>query len=227
MSIHSSLLLAALLATGTAPRLPSRVLIGPFEAPSPAVTWKDLCARPAEWLGKTVRLQVQYHGAVESWNPYLTRFGSRQYVAAQAWADEQFPWIKEEYDAPAVRVFARRGEACAWALDGAKAGARLEITAVVRDVFLDLPWIEVIQILPLPERITEGTLIHAGKACELMKARSFELAKSELDQAITDDLPARARGELERLRALCRSAIELERGGQDPPSSRRSPPPRR
>ena len=91
----------------------------------------------------------------------------------------------------------------------------------MRETFLDLPWIEVLEVLPLAEKISEGTAIHASKACELMTARNWVLAESELQQSITDDLPAVARAELERLLVLCRDAIALEkRPGALPPVRR-------
>ncbi len=180
------------------------------EAP-PLATWQELCDRPSRWLGKTVRLRIQFQGRVETWNPYLTRFGTRRFAAIQAWADEQLPWVKAEFDAPAERLFLRRGEACEWALESAQPSARYEVTAIVREVFLDLPWTEVVQVLPLPERITEGTVIHAGKAQALMDARSWKLAELEIDQATTDSLPPRAREELERMRTQCREAAAAEK----------------
>ena len=196
------------------------------EPPSLA-TWADLCDRPSHWLGKTVRLRIQFHDRVETWNPYLTRFGPRRFVAVQAWADEQVPWIKEEFDAPAVRVFLKRGEASEWALGEAQQGARFELTVVVREVFLDLPWTEVIEVLPLPERIPEGTVIHASKARELMEQKSWKLAELEIDQACTDGLPAHAREELERLRATCREGLATERRPRSTPRDARRDAPSR
>jgi hypothetical protein len=198
MLLLPSLLLSALLATDSArPAL---------QAPPPLVTWQDLCDRPSRWLGKTVRLRIQYHDRVDTWNPYLTRFGSKRFAAIQAWSDEQLPWIRSDFDAPLVRLFLPRGESCSWALGQAQSGARFELTAVVREVFLDMPWAEIQEVLPLTERIGEGTVIHASKAVELMKKREWKLAGLEVDQAITESLPAHARAELERLRAECREA---------------------
>jgi hypothetical protein len=219
MSTLTPILLAAVLLSGRPPVLaPARVAT---ETPPPVTAWKDLCDRPILWLGKTVRLQLQFSSRVATWNPYMTRFGPGQFTACQAWTDEQFPWIKAEYDAPAARVFSRTGSAADWALENAKPGARFEMTGIVRETFLDLPWVEVVGVLPLPERISEGTSIHAAKACDLMKARSFGLAESELQQAITDDLPPLARTELVRLLGLCREAIVLEKGSRGTPSPQR------
>ena len=177
----------------------------------PAVTWQDLCDRPSRWLGKSVRLRIQFQAPVERWNPYLTRFGTQRFAAVQAWADEQLPWIRAEYEAPLVRLFAARGESCAWAFETARAGDRFEVTVVVRQVFLALPWAEVLEVLPLPERIGEGTVIHAGKAQELMNRGAWKLAELEIDQAVTEALPPHARAELERMRAECRDALAREK----------------
>jgi hypothetical protein len=219
MSTLTPILLAATLLAGRPPMVAPAHAVP--EAPPPLVAWKELSDRPIQWLGQTVRLELQFSNRVATWNPYMTRFGSGQFAAFQAWTDEQFPWIKSEYDAPATRVFSRTGSASDWALEAAKPGARFEMTVIVRETFLDLPWVEVVGIVPLPERISEGTSIHAGKACELMNTRSYGLAASELEQAITDDLPPLARRELERLLALCRDAIALEKGERVSPPARR------
>ena len=195
MPILTGLLLATSLAA------PARRAV---EAAPPVVSWQELCDRPTLWLGKPVRLRLQFQGRVDSWNPYLTRFGTKKFAAIQAWSDEQLPWIKADFDAPVVRLFLERGESCAWALDAAHTSERFEVTAVVREVFLDVPWTEVLEVRPLPERIGEGTVIHAGKALELMKRRDWKLAELEIGQATTDSLPSRARAELDRLREECR-----------------------
>jgi len=175
------------------------------------VPWQDLCDRPSHWLGKPVRLRVQFQGRLDTWNPYMTRFGPRRFTAIQGWSDEQFPWIRSEFEAPLARLFVQRGGSCAWALESAQTGDRYEITAVVREVFLDVPWAEVLEVLPLPERIGEGTVIHAGKALDLMQKQNWALAELEIDQAIAENLPAHARAELERLKAECRQAAAAEK----------------
>jgi hypothetical protein len=174
----------------------------------PLVTWEQLCARPSQWAGKTVHLRIQYQDPVASWNPYLTRFAPSRYVAVQAWADEQIPWVKTEYDTPAVRLFALRDGSCAWAFQSARKGDRFEVTIAVREVFLALPWAEITEVVPLEERIGEGTVIHAGRAVELMKKEAWKLAELEIDQAITIRLPERARAELLRMKAQCQDAAE-------------------
>jgi hypothetical protein len=172
----------------------------------PLVTWEELCARPSRWAGKTVHVRIQYQDPVANWNPYLTRFSSSRFVAIQAWADEQIPWVKTEYDTPVVRLFALRDGPCAWAFQSARKGDRFEVTIVVREVFLALPWAEVTEVVPLLERIGEGTVIHAGRAIELMNRQAWKLAELEIDQAITIHLPERARAELQRMKEQCQEA---------------------
>ena len=174
----------------------------------PLVTWEELCARPSRWIGKTVHLRIQYLEPVGTWNPYMTRFGPSRFAGVQAWADEQLPWIKSEYDAPLVRLFTLREGSCAWAFQSARRGDRFQVTAVVREVFLSLPWTEVVEVVPLPERIGEGTVIHAGRALDLMKRKAWKLAELEVDQAMTVNLPERARLELLRMKEHCRAKAE-------------------
>jgi hypothetical protein len=195
----STLLLSVVLATG------HRTVVDP--AP-PLVTWEELCEHPSRWLGKTVHLRIQYLDPVERWNPYMTRFSAPRFAGVQAWADEQLPWIRTEYDAPLVRLFTLREGSCAWAFQSARRGDRFEVTAVVREVFLSLPWTEVVEVLPLPERIGEGTVIHAGRALDLMGKKAWKLAELEVDQAMTVNLPERARTELLRMKDACRAAAE-------------------
>lgn len=176
----------------------------PIEAPSIAlVTWKELSEHPGRWVGRRVRLHIQFQSHVASWNPYLTRFGTGQFRAIQAWADEQFPWELAEFEAPAVRLFLRKESACEWAFAEAPAYARYEVLAVVREAFLDEPWLEVQQVVPLEAQISEGTLIHASRAENLMQAKSWKLAWLELERALAGRVPALARAELERLRGVC------------------------
>jgi hypothetical protein len=184
------------------------------EAPAPEeiplLAWSNLADRPCRWLGRNVRVRVQVQAHPADWNPYLTRFGTGQFEALQGWADEQFPWVKTDFDAPQVRVFVRKGGAAARAVAGAKTYARFEMTGVVREVFLDLPWIEIVDARPMNDVVTEATVIHAARAVDLMNEHAWRLARLELDQALAAPLPDAASIEIERLRQVC---VEAEPPG--------------
>ena len=76
----------------------------------PVVAWQELLDHPSRYLGKSITLYAQFHGRVENWGSYLTRFGARDFSACQFWSDEQFPWVQAEYEQPRVRLFARHGQ---------------------------------------------------------------------------------------------------------------------
>lgn len=166
----------------------------------PLLAWQELVDHAARHLGKTVRVRAQFHSNVEGWNAYLTRFGPRAFAAFQLWSDEQFPWIESEFELPRVRLFARRGTPGEWGLLGARRHERSEFRVTVRELFLDVPWVEIEAVEPLGEQISEGTSIHAARALELAQKGSYRLALAELEQALSGALPAQAKAELERLR---------------------------
>lgn len=173
--------------------------------PAPEIrTWSELKADATRLLGRRVRFVVQMHSRVEHWNAYLSRFGPHDTAVFQFWADEQFPWRVDDFDAPLVRLFVRRDTDAEAELARGTRYARFEIVGTVREVFLGEPWVEVENALLLPERVTEGTVIHGGRALALVESGQWILAASEVDVALQANLPRAAREELERLRDDCR-----------------------
>ena len=174
------------------------------EAPN-LVAWRDLADKPCRWLGKKVRVRMQFESELADWNPYLTRFGRAQFDALRGWSDEQFPWIQTEFDHPEALLFVRKGTPAQHALDDAKGYDRFEFTIQVREVFLDTPWAEILDVQPMSEEITEATVIHAARALDLMNQQAWRLAVLELDVALEAPLPDPALLELKRLRDVCES----------------------
>lgn len=195
-------------------------LPAPQQAPAPAreardpestvVSARELWEHPAGSLRRTVVMTVQFRARIESWNPFLTRFGDGEYSAWGAWGDGQFPWVESEYLAPRARVFTRRGSSAESALQDASTFERFELTGVVRSVFGGRPWFEVLSVKPLVREIGEGCVIHASRAIELMEKRSWRGALDELERAAGEGLPAHAGEELERLMSACREKLSLE-----------------
>lgn len=169
----------------------------------PLVAWREVADKPCRWLGRKVRVRLQYASEPAAWNPYLTRFGSGQFDAVEAWSDEQFPWNEDEFRFPAARVFVRKGSPSQHELVGAETYARYEVTLIVREVFLDQPWAEIVAVRPMLDRISEATVIHAARALELMGQGAWTLAGLEFEAALSAPLPDAATVELVRLRDVC------------------------
>lgn len=202
--------LAALASSEPGPP-PSPAPVAHVVAPVPAdplVPWADLVAARSDLLGERVRVVVQLHSAVPTWNPYLTRFGPGDFACFAAWSDEQLPWIREQYDAPVARVFARRGTRAEAVLGEGSLYGRYELVLDVREVLRDRPWCEVVAARPLERSLGEGTVIHAARAWTLIANGAPSLAADELRRALAGDPPEPARRELERLLALCTSTDE-------------------
>lgn len=179
----------------------------PVAGEPPLVAWRDVAEKPCRWLGRKLRMRLQYESEPSEWNPYLTRFGRGQFDAVRAWSDEQYPWIESDYSAPAARVFVRKGSLAQHAFVGAKPYMRFELTAVVREVFLEAPWVEIVDVRPMFDCVTEATVIHAGRALELMDRGAWDLAILELDEALGAPAPDSALIELGRLRDECATAV--------------------
>jgi hypothetical protein len=184
-----------------------------FQAPSPAdVALGELRDHPLDHLGRRVRFLIQVESHPASWNPYVTRFGSGDYAALSAWADEQRLWQSGDWHDPMPLLFFRRGGAAERALGEAPQFARFVAVATVRQVFLGRPWIEIESADRLEQELTEGTVLHASRGLSLMQAEEWGLAAEDFERALAADLPAWVRGELEALRDSCR-----QRQGNPPP----------
>ncbi|HVS17131.1 MAG TPA: hypothetical protein VMT18_00930 [Planctomycetota bacterium] len=181
-----------------------RAAAQPADDPAPAdLSFGELQEQSAQWLGRRVRFTFQFESSPPVWNPYLTRFGTQDYVGAVGWGDDQFLWLADEFDAPGVLVFARRGTPAAKALAEANPYARFEVVGQVSQLFLGLPWIELESAERLPQETGEGAILHASRALRAMQAGHWSRALDDLARAEISNLPDAARAELARLRAVC------------------------
>lgn len=211
------------------------VLVAPLApAAPPDASLSALLADPTDALGAPVRSHVQLHSAVETWSPFLTRFGAQEYAAFQVWTDEQFLWEKAAFEAPAARLFARRGSQAERHLARASRYDRLVVNLVPREYFAGELWIEVVQAIPCRAHVPEGAILHAIRARDCMDRKAWSMACGELDRALAAPLPAHARVELDGLRTRCASAAEargearpMEAQVERTPSVRADPAPRR
>jgi hypothetical protein len=176
------------------------------EAEPELLAWSDLQRDAARHMGRVRRVIVQFHELQEQWNPFLTRFGPSDYFALGAWSDEQRPWRRAEWEAPAVRAFMQRGTLLAAYLRAGRPHQRFMLTVVVREHCAGRLWAEVLDASRLAEEIPEGTILHAARGLGMIEKHAFELAASEFERALAAPLPDAARRELEELRDQSREA---------------------
>ncbi len=174
-------------------------------------TLEELNRSPSDWIGRRVRLVFQFHSAPAVWNPYLSRFGQRHYVAARCWSDAQILWRANEHASPGGMLFARRDSPAAQILARGVAYARYEAVGRVRQVFLGQGWIEVERLERLPEEVGEGAILHATRAVRSMEAGSWKLALEDLTRAASSNLPSHARAEIALLREECEALLAVRK----------------
>ena len=187
---------------------PAVVLAGALSGvtPPPVVTWAELAAEPECHLGAPRLVFVQHRAPLEPWEPFLTRFSPERYAGLSAWADEQLPWLEDDYLAPAARLFVRRGTRLDRVLARCQPHERLALRVVVRSAHLGRPWVEVLGAQRSRAFVPEGSVLHAEKALELMGRGALDLARDQLARALAAPLPAHARGELEALVSRCEAS---------------------
>lgn len=205
-------LLASLILGGISADLGPEVVALEASAPrrpiAPAYAVTALMRAPERKLGETVSMAVQFHGQVESWSPFLSRFDPVEYRCVTVWADEQWLWIKEEYESPSARFFVRRGTMADAMLTGAKPHDRFQVDAVVREMHVGQAWIEVTEVVRTEEQTPEGTILHAISAMKLIERDGWALAVSELNRAMRPTLPGHVRRELEEIRNRCQKILD-------------------
>jgi len=177
----------------SAPVLP--LLVGSAER---EVTLLELRANPGQWLGADVRLVLQFRAVVEEWNPYLSRFGPREWLAFEAWPDEVFTWDSWVFENPAARFFVRRGDSLSDVLRRSHAYQRFEAHARVREAFLGEPWLEIVGLVPLEGEVGEGTILHVGRARQCALERQWTLALEQYERAKSAPLPPQALAAIEK-----------------------------
>ena len=181
-----------------------------------ATSLVELCA-PGRFLGEEVELTLQFRALTESWNPYLSRFEPQRWLGFSAWPDEVFTWEATSYDAPATRLFVRRGTALEEELRRARPHQRFRVTALVREQFLGEPWLELTSFVRLAEEVGEGTILHVTRARELALEGTFDLALDQYERARLAPLPSHALAAILEEELETREARDQAAGGAKKP----------
>ena len=193
--------------------LPALLLLGasdppaPVETTIPIVELGDLRGNRSHWLGEEVRFIFQFNAELKTWEPWITQFGVEDFRALSVWEDAALLWNEADYSNLTPRIFVRRGTEVSKALSKIRRYDRFEVRAKVQTIFLDEPWIELLEVKPLKERVSQGTVLHAERAMKLIQEEHFELALGELDRARLGRLPTHIDVELRELTSSCQERL--------------------
>lgn len=174
----------------------------------------ELRANAGRYLGQDVRFTLQFRNVTEDWEPFLSRFGPREWLGIEAWPDEVFTWEAEVFADPARRLFVRRGGTAARLFARAKPHARFAARARVCEAFLGEPWIEIIELQPLPGEIGPGTILHVERARSLRLEGQWDLALEQYARAKLAPLPPHALAAIEAEILDTEEARQLDRSEQ-------------
>ncbi len=174
-------------------------------------TLATLRGNPDAYRNVRVILTLQMNERTNFWNPFFTRFTPDNYVNFSAWGDEQRLWVAAEYGNEFPLFFVDRRSEPARKILAAEPFQRFRVTAIVRDTFRGMPWIEVTKVKSLSEKLARGTLVHGARGRKWMEAGKWALAANEFDRAIAGDLPDASRVGLLKDLSVCHYA----RGDRD------------
>lgn len=206
LQLLSAPLIAAFLYAGPTEPAHAVEASAPKRAALPTFSISALLDKPELRLGETHRVVAQFHGEAAEWNPFMTRFHADEYSRLTFWADEQWLWIKEEFDAPAADFFVRRRTDVAMTLANAKRHDRFELDIAVREVHAGRTWMEIVAVHRTEAQTPEGTVLHAIRALDMVEREGWALAINELERAMRPSLPGHVRRELQTLLEICERA---------------------
>lgn len=165
-------------------------------ARTPATSLESLHKNPDKHLGQRVKLTLVFSQELEPGNPYFTRFTPTSYARFAARSGAGPLWAPEIFGGEFQHLFLARESAHLATLRAAKPNQRFEATAIVRDNFRGLPWIELVDLKLRPEWVPEGTLIAVARGKRLREEGQRHLALEQFERALVDPLPEQERASL-------------------------------
>ncbi|MEZ5988602.1 MAG: hypothetical protein R3F30_05675 [Planctomycetota bacterium] len=155
------------------------------------VTMEQVRGNATAFKNVHIRFTCQFHGIGAVHNPFFTRFTRADFANFAVWGDNQKIWNEGEYQNPLPGLFVAKigRDETLKTIYQLQRYQRIEVTGIVRNVFLDEPWIEVFSVTPVANKVSIPTLTHMHKAVDYMAQRKWALAGSELNQAMTSELP--------------------------------------
>ena len=146
-------------------------------------------AEPDAFYNVKVQFTVQFASIGRISNPFFTKFTPTEYANFYAWGDEQPIWQEQSYNDVFGMLFLSKRNDQLDDLYGLRLYQRMRCTAVVRNTFQNIPWIEVLEFDLLGEQLDTAVLTHLHRGEKLMEQRLWQRAISELSMAPGDGVP--------------------------------------
>ena len=149
-------------------------------------------ANPDAYQNVKVQFVVQFASLGRISNPFFTQFTPTEYTNFYGWADDQKLWQEKHYNDVFGMLFLSKSNTQLETLYTMGLYTRIRCTAVVRNTFQDIPWIEVLSFEVLGEKLDTAVLTHLHRGVGLMEQRLWQRAISELSLAPGDGVPKAA-----------------------------------
>tara|TARA_R110002072_G_scaffold67163_3_gene165041 strand:+ start:38234 stop:39052 length:819 start_codon:yes stop_codon:yes gene_type:complete len=140
-------------------------------------------ANPDAFHNVKVQFVVQFASLGRISNPFFTQFTPTDYTNFYSWADDQKLWQENHYNDVFGMLFLSKSNPQLETLYTMGLYTRMRCTAVVRNTFQSIPWIEVLEFEVLGPKLDTAVLTHLHRGEGLMKKRLWQRAISELSLA--------------------------------------------
>jgi hypothetical protein len=178
------------------------------QADTPVVTTlTNIRKTPDAYTNVTVQFTVQFASLGKISNPFFTRFTPSEYSNFYAWADEQPLWQRTSYDDVFGNLFYAKTGTQLQEVYGLSTYDRMTVTAVVRNTFQSMPFIEVTSFSKLTDQVNSASLAHMYRGEQLMTERRWQRAIAELTLAPAGNTPATLKAAAYKNLGICHLRI--------------------
>jgi tetratricopeptide (TPR) repeat protein len=182
--MRTALLVSLLL--GAAAALPAQT---DFFGGRVKATLEQIRQDPEAYKNVKVEFKVQFASLGRLSNPFFTQFTPHEFANFHAWSHEQPIWREQSYKDVFGMLFLSKSNPNLDKLYEFDIYQGLRLTGVVRNIFQNMPWIEVLDFEPIEGKLDTPTLTHLYRGEKHMEQRQWQRAIAELSQANIDELP--------------------------------------
>jgi tetratricopeptide (TPR) repeat protein len=150
-----------------------------------------------------VRFDLQFCSLGKVANPFFTQFVPSEFANFYGWSGDQPIWRKESYDDVFGTLFMHKENPKVDGLYQLRLYDRVRVTAVVRNVFQETPWIEVMAFEKTGSKVDTPTLSHLFRAELHMQRREWNRAIAELSLAPAGGKPNHVLAAVNQNLGLC------------------------